>query len=87
MPQHVTNPKGSLKLGYLKDGSDDEHLGEFCSSSVPPLLTYYSPFYQELSLAEGFNIKDGSVSIKCPEVDPNNRYIVVCESLRHSTVR
>ena len=29
MPKHVSNPKGSLMLGYLKDGSDDEHLGEF----------------------------------------------------------
>ena len=28
MPKHVSNTKGSLILGYLKDGSDDEHLGE-----------------------------------------------------------
>ena len=27
MPEHVSNPKGSLMLGYLKDGSDNEHLG------------------------------------------------------------
>jgi len=57
MPKHVSNPKGSLMLGYLKDGSDDEHL--------------------EHSLAEDFDIKDGSVSIKCPEVDSGKKYIVV----------
>ena len=34
MPKHVSNPKGSLMLGYLKDGSDNEHLGMFRS----PLL-------------------------------------------------
>ena len=31
MPKHVSNSKGSLVLGYMKDasGRDDEHLGEF----------------------------------------------------------
>jgi hypothetical protein len=50
-------------------------------------LTHYSPFYQELSLAEGFDIKDGSVFIKCPEVDPNKRSIAVCKSSRYFIVR
>ncbi|TFK52471.1 hypothetical protein OE88DRAFT_1734456 [Heliocybe sulcata] len=26
MPQHVTNPKGKLVLGYVEDGDDNEHL-------------------------------------------------------------
>ena len=29
MPKYVSNTKGSLMLGYLKDGRDDEHLGKF----------------------------------------------------------
>jgi len=57
MPEHVSNPKGKLMLGYLKDGSYNEHL--------------------QHSLAEGFDIKSGFVSIKCPEVDPDKLYIVV----------
>ena len=49
MPEHVSNPKGSLMLGYIKDGSDDEHLGEFCSSLLPlefshPLVVLSRPF-------------------------------------------
>jgi hypothetical protein len=47
-------------------------------------LTHCSSFYQEHSLAEGFDIKDGSVSIKCPEVDPGKKYIVVCKSPQYS---
>ena len=65
-------------LGYMKDGSDNEHLGGFthlyCSCKF---FTYRSSFYQEHSLVEGFNIRDGSVSVKCPEVDPGKQYIVV----------
>jgi hypothetical protein len=45
-------------------------------------LAHCSSFYQEHPLAEGFDIKDGSVSIKCPEVDPGKKYIVVCKSPR-----
>ena len=60
MPEHVSNPKGSLMLGM---------------------------FYQDLLLAEGFNIRDGSVSIKCPKVDPDRRYIVVCKSARYFIIR
>ena len=85
MPEHVSNSKGSLMLGYLKDGSDDEHLGEFAQLcySLSKFLTQCSSFYyQEHSLVEGFDIKDGSVSFKCPEVDPGKKYIVVCESSR-----
>ena len=26
MPQNISNPKGKLMLGYLEDGSDNEHL-------------------------------------------------------------
>jgi hypothetical protein len=87
MPKHVSNLKGSLMLGYLKDGSDDEHLGEFAhlyySCKFP---TNCSSFYQEHTLAEGFDIKDGSVSIKCPEVDPGKEYIVVRKSPRYFIV-
>ncbi|KAF8817186.1 hypothetical protein BYT27DRAFT_7229123 [Phlegmacium glaucopus] len=59
MPKNVSNQKGSLMLGYLEDGSDDEHL------------------QVEHPLAEGFDIKSGFVSIKCPDVDPDKQYIVV----------
>ena len=38
MPKHVSNPKGSLMLGYLKDGSDNEHLGGF---SLLPLTIFF----------------------------------------------
>lgn len=50
------------------------------TSSTPVNLSLI--VYQEHSLAEGFDIKDGSVSIKCPEVDPGKQYIVVCKSSR-----
>ena len=88
MPEHVSNPKGSLMLGYLKDGSDDEHFGEFAHLCYPcKLLAHCSLLHQEHSLAEGFDIRDGSVSIKCPEVDPGKKYIVVCKSPRYFIVR
>ena len=86
MPKHVSNPKGSLMLGYLKDGSDDEHLGECLLTFFLLLVVNFSRslFHRFInkgpSLAEGFDIKDGSVSIKCPEVDPGRQYIVVCKS-------
>ena len=51
------------------------------------IFTHCSSFYQEHSLAEDFDLTDGSVSIKCPEVDPDKRYIVVCKSPRYFIVR
>ena len=41
MPEHLFNPKGSLMLGYLKDGSDDEHLGEFAHIYHCKFLTFH----------------------------------------------
>ena len=53
----------------------------FNSYSCKFLDSLFIRFYQkEHTLAEGFDIKDGSVSIKCPKVDPSKQYIVVCKS-------
>ena len=42
MPEHVSDSKGSLMLGYLKDGSDDEHLGEFAQLCYSSFLVNFS---------------------------------------------
>lgn len=50
MPENISNKKGSLMLGYLEGGSEDEHLQVgglylfFCSPCIPlqtshPLIT------------------------------------------------
>ncbi|CDO73455.1 hypothetical protein BN946_scf185013.g90 [Trametes cinnabarina] len=68
-PHEVTNYEGRAVLGYLADGDDDnEHL-EFDSLSVERMT--------EHPLAEGFNLTAGHVTVRVPDVDPRNEYIVV----------
>jgi hypothetical protein len=38
-----------------------------------------SLLYEDLLLAQGFDIKSGFVFIKCPEVNPNKNHIIVCK--------
>ena len=88
MPKHVSNTKGSLMLGYLKDGSDDEHLGElvhlyytceFFSHSLFIVLSKNIPWLKVLILR--------MVPSPSSEVDPGKQYIVVRKSPRHFIVR
>lgn len=58
-PSDITNPNGKLVLGYVEDGSDNEHL-----QLDPPL-------------AAGFDIRNGFVDFKVPQVEDRNDYIVV----------
>jgi len=60
-PQNPTGTKGKLLLGRLEDNGDDED--EHLDVAHP--------------LAYGFDMTDGKVRVRVPNVEPGNDYIVV----------
>ncbi|PPQ86339.1 hypothetical protein CVT25_005639 [Psilocybe cyanescens] len=73
MPAKPANPKGTLLLGYLQDGSEDQHLDVAPKSPEIPNLNITT---SENPLASDFEIKKGFVIVKCPEVVERKQYIV-----------
>ncbi|KAF8171994.1 hypothetical protein K438DRAFT_2057277 [Mycena galopus ATCC 62051] len=71
-PARVSNPTGSLLLGYLEPGSSNEHLNLgnniiiFCVHAV---LTIWPPFRSPTCTR--FSLRDGNRTITVPDVPPD----------------
>ena len=65
-------------LGFLTPGSENLDTGMPPSRLLHPHVSDI-PFPKEQPLAQGFSLRDGSVSVTCPPFPPGNNYIVVCE--------
>lgn len=78
-PDHISN-KGKVVLGYMKDGSDSEHLDLgmriFLFAPIPLILIIFI----DHPLAENFDLRAGHVKFEVPKVDEAADYIIVCKS-------
>jgi hypothetical protein len=85
-PSQVTNPVGTLLLGYLNsDGSGGENLdvGQLILVGTRVLFSLIIPcdtslsLYLDNPLAQNFQLDAGSVTVTVPTVAPKDSYIVV----------
>lgn len=76
MPSSALGTMGQLVLGYLEDGSLNEHLmtGKY-SKTLPPEREF--TIITDSPLAEGFKYSDSKVSFTVPSVQSRTDYIVV----------
>ncbi len=79
-PDDITNDRGKIVLGHVGDG-EDEHLdlGTYCL--LVPKYAHPNLEFPDHPLASGFDIREGSVQVQVPNVEPGDDYILVCKPL------
>ena len=81
IPEEVKNSTGIILLGHMANGSENLDIGmkqtPFLRSCCTLILFF---FFQDNSLASGFRIDSGNMTVRIPlNIPARDDYFVVCE--------